>query len=236
MSFSRTAAFTLLLIFLPSSVSAQLVEEYLTDKVDTALRVELVAPPEALEQKSFWQRLQSLLGVRTIFRIRPKEGTKLVVQSSAYAPSPYQTDATPCVTAAGTRVRPGVVATNFLPLGTILEINGQRYIVEDRMNSRYDGYYLDIWFPSTTSALEFGRRKIEITIVGYGEVGQVVRPEKKEAATTDAAEETLELSEEEASVWENVKKQVSTITTFLTARLRGDVNKYDVDCFSESPA
>lgn len=59
-------------------------------------------------------------------------GTTFTIHSSAYASSPYQTDSTPCITAAGTRVRQGVVASNFLPMGTILEINGERYIVEDR--------------------------------------------------------------------------------------------------------
>ncbi len=235
MSFYRLALFTLVLILLPSFAGAQLVEEYLTDKADTALRIEVITPSEVLEQKSFWQNVKSLLGIRTTFRIRPTEGTKLIVQSSAYAPSPYQTDATPCLTAAGTRVRSGVVATNFLPLGTILDINGEKYIVEDRMNARYDGYYVDIWFPSTSSALEFGRRKVEIAIVGYGEPGQNVRLEKKGTAAVVEGAPTPERSEE-ATLWENVKKQVSTMTTFLTARLQGDVNKYDVDCFSENPA
>lgn len=125
---------------------------------------------------TFWQRLSRLLGAR----LTP--GTKLRVLSTAYAPSPYQTDNTPCITAAGTRVRRGTVAANFLPLGTILEINGQPFIVEDRMHPRYQRR-LDIFFPSTSEALEFGRRLLEIRIVGYGSPGQPIRaPEPKPPA------------------------------------------------------
>src|SRR3989338_10372975 len=89
------------------------------------------------------------LGARAI--IRPEPGTTMTVPITGYAPSPYQTDATPCITAAGTRVRPGTLAANFLPLGTLLQIDDEVYIVEDRANSRYY-QTVDIFFASPSVA------------------------------------------------------------------------------------
>lgn len=224
-----TLAFLCLLLVAWPAV-AQDLENYLADKSDTALRIEIVSPPQALEQSQSWlARLGSLLGIRKTVRVKPPVGTKFVVQSSAYAPSPYQTDSTPCVTAAGTRVREGVVASNFLPLGTVLDINGQEFIVEDRMNSRYDGYFLDVWFPSTSSALQFGRKKMEVTIKAYGEPGQAIREEDDKTAQTDTG------ADEDPGLWASVRQQIALITTFLGARSGRDVNRFDVDCSQASP-
>ena len=107
-------------------------------------------------QRTWWQTILSYIGLKSNSGPTIPIGTKLSVVSSAYAPSKYQTDATPCITAAGTTVRPGVVATNFLPLGTIIAIANKKYIVEDRMNARYKGYYLDVWFPSTSEGKTSG--------------------------------------------------------------------------------
>lgn len=168
--------------------------------------LEVMIPNVFFPEKTWWDTLWSYVGIRNTIRIRPKEGTVLRVISSAYASSPYQTDATPCITAAGTTVRPGVVATNFLPLGTIVSIEDKKYIVEDRMNSRYNGYYLDIWFASTREALEFGRKKLDITIVAYDEPGANLSPSPSPTP------------EVKRSFWQ------------LFTRTYNDPNKYDVDC------
>lgn len=209
---------------------AQSLNNYLEDKSHAMLRIELVAPPEALQaNQTFLGRIRLFLGIRQIARIKPAVGTKLLVQASAYASSPYQTDATPCITAAGTRVRPGVVATNFLPMGTLLEINDQEFIVEDRMNPRYDGYYLDLWFPSTTSALQFGRKQIAITITGYGDPGQDIRtaaPEKEDKETAE--------NNQSVSVWERFQAQLASLSDLLGARRSGNLDQYDINCFAEA--
>ncbi|MEO6077453.1 MAG: hypothetical protein ABIP54_01590, partial [Candidatus Andersenbacteria bacterium] len=133
-------------------------------------------------------------------------------------PSKYQTESTPCITAAGTIVRPGVVATNFLPLGTIVSINDTRYIVEDRMNSRYKGYYMDIWFPSTSQALEFGRKKLDIIILEYGKPGDVI-------VTPTPVPQVIE---EKKSMWNTLADTATLIGQFLTTK--ADPNRYDVSC------
>ncbi|MEX2054699.1 MAG: hypothetical protein WD972_00820 [Candidatus Andersenbacteria bacterium] len=169
------------------------------------------------EPTGFWPSIRRwLVGKAAVSR--PALGTAFIVTSSAYASSPYQTDSTPCITAAGTRVRQGVVATNFLPMGTILSINGELYIVEDRMNARYKGKYLDIWFPSTSAALEFGRRKLEIIIVDYGTPGQELtsEPVKKPNVLKRTSLRFIAMSR--------------TFTSFIKTTA---VNRHDVDCTKE---
>lgn len=91
-----------------------------------------------------------------------------IVPATAYSSTPDQTDDTPFITAAGTHVRDGVVAANFLPLGTVIkipELYGEKtFVVEDRMNKRYD-YRVDVWFPTREAAKEFGLRKIKIEVL-----------------------------------------------------------------------
>jgi len=93
---------------------------------------------------------------------------ELVVSITAYSSTYDQTDDTPFVTACGTLVRDGIVATNFLPFGTkikIPELFGDKiFIVEDRMNSRY-WHKIDIWFPDRGSAIEFGIKTAKIQII-----------------------------------------------------------------------
>lgn len=211
----------LLVVVLPAY--AQPVQQYLADKSLTAVQLSVSLDGKTVPPQSWWKRIGSYLGIRNVGRLRPEVGTTFHVVSSAYASSPYQTDATPCITAAGTTVRPGVVATNFLPLGTIIEINGEKYIVEDRMNPRYDGYYLDIWFPSTSAAIEFGRKKLPITIVEYAEPGTDISPTP-----------TPEPVQEDRSIWKTLGDSVNAIGSFLVTRTYSDLNKYDVDCTQEN--
>ncbi len=203
-------------IFLVSSIAlATIALPVLATAGVTRLEIEL--PPGLASPPSLLQQLGMLLGIRAPRIIRPAVGTRFTVNASAYASSPYQTDATPCTTAAGTTVRPGIVATNFLPIGTIVDINGHRFIVEDRMNSRYAGYFMDIWFPSTSQAREFGRRKLVVTILSYGEAGQAL-------AISPAPEKNKTVAEEEPESF------LERISSWLTARVALDPNRYDVKC------
>ena len=90
------------------------------------------------------------------------------VPSTAYSSTKDQTDDTPFITAMGTHVRDGVVAANFLPLGTVIripEIFGEKtFVVEDRMNKRYD-FRLDLWFPTRGEAKQWGLKKVKIEVV-----------------------------------------------------------------------
>lgn len=57
----------------------------------------------------------------------------------------------------------GAVASNDFPLGTVLNIDGSNYVVKDRM--AYDGV-IDIFVDSYDEAINFGRRYLEVYVVG----------------------------------------------------------------------
>ena len=87
---------------------------------------------------------------------------------TAYSSSIDETDDTPFTTAAGTGVRPGVAAANFLPLGTqfrLPELFGEEvFTVEDRLHSRYNDR-VDIWFDSKEEAEKFGYKITRLEIL-----------------------------------------------------------------------
>lgn len=83
---------------------------------------------------------------------------------TAYSSTPDQTDDTPFITASGQMVRRGICATNEFEMGTVLEINGDIYEVQDRTNSRYR-HRIDLWMPSREEALEFGVKTLEVKII-----------------------------------------------------------------------
>ncbi len=90
-----------------------------------------------------------------------------VVVATAFNSLEGQTDKTPWITASGTRCRAGVIASNFLPFGTTVKIEGfgdRIFVVEDRMNRRY-AKRLDIWFSDLGKAKDFGVRKVKYHIL-----------------------------------------------------------------------
>jgi 3D (Asp-Asp-Asp) domain-containing protein len=90
------------------------------------------------------------------------------VQVSGYNSEVGQTDDTPFITANGTHVRDGIVATNMFPFGTIIKIpslyGNKIFVVTDRMNSRYQKN-VDIWFADKGEALALGRRTVQIEVI-----------------------------------------------------------------------
>lgn len=91
----------------------------------------------------------------------------VTVPATAYNSLPNQTDDTPFITASGTHVRHGVLAANFLPIGTRVKIpdlyGDQVFIVEDRMNPRYYKR-VDIWMEEYDDAIAFGVKNITIEV------------------------------------------------------------------------
>ena len=94
----------------------------------------------------------------------------LPVIITAYSSTPCQTDDTPFITAAGTSVREGIVANNYLSFGTkikIPEVYGDKiFVVEDRMSWKKGNYHIDIWFAEYSEALAFGAQRTYIEILG----------------------------------------------------------------------
>lgn len=92
--------------------------------------------------------------------------TRIIVTS--YNSVPEQTDSTPFITASGTHVRDGVVASNYLPIGTRVrfpDVFGSKiFIVEDRMNARYDKK-IDIWSDDLQFSKNFGVRYLKMEVL-----------------------------------------------------------------------
>lgn len=101
---------------------------------------------------------------RSTLQIEP--GVAVRVMATGYSSTVDQTDGDPFTTASGTRVHPGTMAANFLPFGSRVRIGNTIYIVEDRLNSRYNGRYIvDLWFESRAEALTWGARVVEMEVV-----------------------------------------------------------------------
>lgn len=138
----------------------------LGEKENKTEKFSALEPP--IETKLVIVQGNSLLQKNSPF-IPKKVTKKMKVIVTGYSSTPFETDATPFITAAGTRVRDGIVANNLLPLGTkirIPELYGDKiFIVEDRMSWKKGNYHVDIWFPSFWQAKNFGAKRTYIEIL-----------------------------------------------------------------------
>jgi len=111
----------------------------------------------------------SLVAVSNPLNPPPPTLRKIEVIITAYSSSPWETDENPYLTAAGTWVRDGIIANNYLPFGTkvkIPELYGNKvFVVEDRMSWKKGNYHIDIWFPSYWEAKSFGAKTTYIEIL-----------------------------------------------------------------------
>lgn len=107
---------------------------------------------------------------RAVFPVAPdREPRKItMVVATAYNSLPWQTDNTPEITASGTRTRHGVIAANFLPIGTRVrfpEMYGDAvFTVEDRMNAKYYRGRVDIWMEDYHDARVFGAKRLKMEL------------------------------------------------------------------------
>lgn len=97
------------------------------------------------------------------------------VVATAYNSEPGQTDDSPFITAFGTRVRDGIIATNDFKRGTrvrLPELYGDKvFVVEDRMNRRYTGKSrIDLWMERKSDAIKFGARYLTMEVLPDEEV------------------------------------------------------------------
>lgn len=70
-------------------------------------------------------------------------------------------------TASGEKVRQGIIAADprVLPLGTLVHLAGLGdYVVKDT-GRLIKGNRLDIWMPTCTQALNYGRRRVKLTVL-----------------------------------------------------------------------
>lgn len=93
----------------------------------------------------------------------------LTMRVTAYASVPNETDDTPFITADGTHVYAGEVASNILPFGTRVEIpalfGDEIFTVHDRMSTKIKNT-IDVWMPTVAKAIYFGVEHTNILVLG----------------------------------------------------------------------
>ena len=88
----------------------------------------------------------------------------ITAEISAYTADIAETDDRPLEMANQATVHDGAIANNCLKFGTLVELNGKFYTVEDRMNKRYDCNHFDIFTWDKKTAFKFGRQVAVVKI------------------------------------------------------------------------
>lgn len=103
---------------------------------------------------------------------RPVALKTIRMASTAYSSRAQETDSSPFITADGSVVSDGVVATNVLPFGTKVRLptifGDKIFVVHDRMNARYS-YRIDVWMENLPEAKRYGiKRNIPVEVIEMG--------------------------------------------------------------------
>ncbi len=149
----------ILLIFEPKILGAE------TDLAEFIIR----EPSKNLKEGLIVLQGNSLPSISTPPLLDPERIQKIQVVVTAYSSSVWETDDTPYITAAGTWVRDGIIANNYLSFGTKIRIpqlfGDKVFVVEDRMHWTKGNYHIDIWFPNYQQALSFGAKRTYIEVL-----------------------------------------------------------------------
>ncbi len=119
----------------------------------------------------------------------------LALRITAYTSLADQTDNTPFITADGSYVHDGVVATNLLPFGTkvmIPSLFGDKvFTVDDRMNRKFM-HSMDIWMNSDGKAIVFGVHFADVVVLGPGaDIGMTAAAKADSVALANATLSTV---------------------------------------------
>lgn len=96
-------------------------------------------------------------------REQPKYRT-MVCNVSAYTAHSDECGKGDGITASGVQAVAGrTIAMDGIPFGTVVEIEGHRYVVEDRFGGSYTNR-IDIYMDTKAEAFEWGRRCLEVKI------------------------------------------------------------------------
>ncbi|MFH1207809.1 MAG: 3D domain-containing protein [Patescibacteria group bacterium] len=135
-----------------------------------ALAQAAIEPMKIIQQEDAVQIAPAVVARLPETPDRPQPIAKKTVNLTvtAYSSTADQCGSTPFTTASGTQVRDGIIAANFLPIGTKVRFPDQFgdkiFIVEDRMAARFNKR-ADIWMPSRELAIQWGVRHIKMEIL-----------------------------------------------------------------------
>lgn len=132
--------------------------------------------PYAAGRLEFLMNLESLTpSLFPEINLRDPQYT-LNIWVTSYNSHPAQTDSSPCITASGFDLcahnQENIIATNFLhlPFGAKVRLpelfGDQIFIVEDRMNARYENT-MDIWMRDFNQSKAFGRKYTKVEILPF---------------------------------------------------------------------
>ncbi len=157
------AVFVMTFVITNSHVSAAHAADVSLDTTVTAVAsIERADPPMIPKASLPSSPEKPIVAIRT-----------LTTAVTAYNSESHQTDDSPFVTASGSCVHEGIVASNAFRIGTKIrlpELFGEKiFVVEDRMNARY-AHRVDIWMNSATDARELGvKRNVKIEVISDGD-------------------------------------------------------------------
>lgn len=103
------------------------------------------------------------------------------VSMSAY--TPHETGSR--ITASGAKAQEGYTcAANFVPLGSVIIYEGHKYVVQDRMNPKYNSH-VDLFMESHKKALQFGRKEARVQVMTKEDKHPKLRKEDEPLETKD---------------------------------------------------
>jgi 3D (Asp-Asp-Asp) domain-containing protein len=111
-----------------------------------------------------------ILAPASATRSRTVEDSKVALPTTPYVATAYSLKGR---TASGRMVSRGLIAADpaFLPLGSRVRLEhpgySGEYLVADTGGGIH-GRRIDIWTPSSSEAMRFGRRTVKLTVLSYG--------------------------------------------------------------------
>lgn len=184
------ALFSLLSVFASSGASAKTVSIALADNAYTSTSAVISRAWTELGLVASGEVVTEEEPIEVAEVEAPKTIKVLYREMTAYTSRPQETDDSPCVSADGSIVFDGMVASNGLPFGTKFRIpdyyGDKIFEVRDRMNARYTTR-IDIWMDNTKEMYQWGYKKnVKIEIIEMGTNAHHWNdPEMKIARKTD---------------------------------------------------
>lgn len=142
------------------------------------------------------------------------------VSMSAY--TPHETGSR--TTASGARAKEGYTcAANFVPMGSVIIYEGHKYVVQDRMNPKYNRH-VDIFMESHKKALQFGRKNAKVQVITPDDK-QVKLP--KENKHKENRSKQIETKTESKKTYSNRRNKTDTKTTYPNRRNQNSAKPTD---------
>lgn len=111
---------------------------------------------------------KELITFEKLYKPPPKYIEKLV-EVTAYTGEAEENGGYEGITCEGKPLQEGIIAADDLPLGTIVIINGKKYIVADIFGGNYKNR-IDIYMENIEDAWKFGRRKMIVKVMKNAEI------------------------------------------------------------------